>query len=287
MARTRRTLDIRVQNRNLSRYLKEIGDFEPLSSEREAELAARIKKGDAAALEELVKANLRFVVSVARNYENQGLPLSDLINEGNIGLVRAAHRFDETKNFRFISYAVWWIRQAILQALAQHSRIIRLPLNSVGKVYRLYRARERLAQRYRRTPNEQELSEELGMSDREFKTVSKIHARHRSLDEPVGTQSFRSLSDTIADGTQDRPDEEMLETSFRREVGETLQSRLSEKERFVVARYFGIGQDADNTLEEIGDALGLTRERVRQMKDSALQKLRDCTRTQKLRQYVA
>jgi RNA polymerase primary sigma factor len=233
-----------------------------------------------------VKANLRFVVSVARNYQNQKLPLEDLINEGNIGLIRAAYRFDERKNFKFISYAVWWIRQAILQALADQSRIVKLPLNRVGKIYKVGKTREALEQRYLRPPDEREVSEELGCDEAEVSDTMKIGNDHTSLDSPVGRDGTSKALDLIEDRGQAMPDETVLQTSLRDEIDDVLRTRLTKNEREIILKYFGIGSEAANTLDEIGRRANLTRERVRQIKNSALQKLRKSNKMHLLREYM-
>jgi RNA polymerase primary sigma factor len=256
----------------LSRYLKEIGKFDPLSSAEEQELARRIRRGDAEALERLVKANLRFVVSVAHNYANQGLPIEDLITEGNIGLIRAAQRFDPTKNFRFISYAVWWIRQAILQALADGSRIVRVPVNQSGRLFQIHRVRDRLTQRYGRRPDLSEIAEELQGEESSARRTLEACPVTTSLDAPVG--DGRSTGhELMADEESSNPEARVEEIMFREKVARLLE-RLAPREREVLRLYFGIGEDIPYTLEEIGIRLNLTRERVRQIKETGLKKLR-------------
>jgi RNA polymerase primary sigma factor len=276
-----------VKGGNLNLYLREISKHPPLPADEEAKIAQRIRKDDDAALAKLVKANLRFVVSVARNYQNQGLPLEDLINEGNLGLIRAARRFDEKKNFKFISYAVWWIRQSILQALANQSRIVRLPLNCVGKIYKVGKVRERLEQKYHRLPNEKEVSEEVGLEEADVTKTVKIGNRHASLHDPVTKHSEKTVIDCLADGNQESPDDTILREALQSEIDELLKSRLTRNERYVIMRYFGIGQETANTLDEIGERSNLTRERVRQIKNSALQKLRSTRRASVLKEYIA
>ncbi len=258
---------------SLALYLREIGKNRTLSAVEEAELAVRIRQGDDSALEKLVKANLRFVVSVARNYQNQGLPLSDLINEGNLGLIRAAKRFDETKKFKFISYAVWWIRQAILQSLAEQSRIIKLPLNRVGTIHKVGKMQGRLEQRFCRMPNVEEIARELNISEREVGETMKIGNSHMSLDAPLQSGNDSKMLDLLCDDGQEKPDEGVLETALHKEVSDTLET-LTHREREVLKMYFGIGEDTSHTLEEIGRRFHLTRERARQIKEKALNRLK-------------
>ncbi len=236
-------------------------------------MAVQIRKGDNRALETLVCANLRFVISVARNYQSQGVPLEDLINEGNIGLIRAARRFDERKNFKFISYAVWWVRQAILQGLAKQSRSLRLPLNQVGVIYRVGRTRERLEQRYMRNPDDGELSDEMGMKPGDLTRTMLVAGRAASLDAPVGDRCETSRAQLLPDHDAAMPDDVAGEVSVRQKVREMIQANLSRREREVIVRYYGIDRDAPSTLEEIGQQLRLTREHVRQVKEKALSKL--------------
>jgi len=265
-------------------YFKEISKTQTLSHEKEAELAARIHRGDNEALNELIKANLRFVVSVCRNYQNQGLPLCDLINEGNLGLIRAAQRFDEKKNFKFISYAVWWIRQAVLQALAEQSRIMKLPLNRVGTIHKIGKTQSRLEQKYRRVPNIEEIAGELGIDVTEVQDTLKIGNTHLSLDAPVQTDTSSKLMDLLEDDEQSRPDVGLMEVSLSAEVLKILDT-LSVREREVIKLYFGIGEDSAHTLEEIGHRYKLTRERVRQIKEKALAKLKHVSRSNRLRAF--
>ncbi|MDO5575443.1 MAG: RNA polymerase sigma factor RpoD/SigA [Fibrobacter sp.] len=269
---------------SLGLYLKEIGKTRSLSIEEEADLAVRIRKGEKKALEKLVKANLRFVVSVARNYQNQGLPLNDLINEGNLGLIRAAKRFDEKKNFKFISYAVWWIRQAILQALAEQSRIIKLPLNRVGTIHKIGKMQSKLEQKYRRLPNVHELATELDIDEAEIHETLKIGNTHVSLDAPLQQGEDSRLIDILQDEDQERPDSGLMEVSLQDEVTKTLET-LSEREKEVVRLYFGIGEETSHTLEEIGQRFNLTRERARQIKEKALKRLKHSSRSKKLLSY--
>ncbi|MDR2728228.1 MAG: RNA polymerase sigma factor RpoD/SigA [Chitinispirillales bacterium] len=268
----------------LNLYLKEIGKNKSLSLEEEAKLAVRIRKGDRKALEVLVKANLRFVVSVARNYQNQGLPLSDLINEGNLGLLRAAKRFDEKKNFKFISYAVWWIRQSILQALAEQSRIIKLPLNRVGAIHKIGKTQSRLEQKLRRVPNATEIAAELKIGEDEVYETIKIGNSHMSLDAPLQSSEDSRLLDLIPDEDQALPDDGLMGISLHDEINKTLDT-LSEREKEVVRLYFGIGEDTSHTLEEIGQRFNLTRERARQIKEKALRRLKHSSRSKRLLAY--
>jgi RNA polymerase primary sigma factor len=276
-----------IKGGNLNIYLKQISRHPPLPADQEAKLAQQIKKGDQAALAKLVKANLRFVVSVSRNYQNQGLPLEDLINEGNLGLIRAAKRFDEKKNFKFISYAVWWIRQSILQSLANQSRIVRLPLNCVGKIYKVGKVRERLEQKYFRAPNEQEVSEATGLEETDVINSVKIGNRHSSLNDPVSKHSEKTFMEYLVDENLENPDETVLRDALQSGITDLLNTKLTHNERLVISRYFGIGQETPNTLDEIGENSNLTRERVRQIKNSALQKLRCAHKADFLREYIA
>ncbi|MFP4013499.1 MAG: RNA polymerase sigma factor RpoD/SigA [Chitinispirillaceae bacterium] len=269
---------------SLALYLKEIGKNRSLTLEEEAKLAVRIRKGDRKALEVLVRANLRFVVSVARNYQNQGLPLSDLINEGNLGLIRAAKRFDEKKNFKFISYAVWWIRQAILQALAEQSRIIKLPLNRVGTIHKIGKTQSRLEQKYRRLPNVEEIAQELEIDENEVRETIKIGNSHMSLDAPLQNGEDSKLIDLLQDRDQALPDNGLMDISLHEEINKTLNT-LSEREKEVVRLYFGIGEETSHTLEEIGQRFNLTRERARQIKEKALRRLKHSSRSKRLLAY--
>lgn len=269
---------------SLAIYLREIGKNRNLTPKEEAEVAVRIRNGEKTALEKLVKANLRFVVSVARNYQNQGLPLSDLINEGNLGLIRAAKRFDEKKNFKFISYAVWWIRQAILQALAEQSRIIKLPLNRVGTIHKIGKMQGKLEQQYRRMPNVEEIANELNINENDVKETIKIGNSHMSLDAPIQDGQDSKLIDVFIDANQEQPDFEVMERSLKAEVDKTLQT-LTERERKVLTMYFGIGDETAHTLEEIGKRFHLTRERARQIKEKAIGRLKRSSRSKSLMAY--
>ena len=261
------------ESQSLDKYLQEIGKVDLLKSEEEIELARRIKKGDQRALEKLTKANLRFVVSVAKQYQNQGLSLGDLINEGNLGLIKAAKRFDETRGFKFISYAVWWIRQSILQALAEQSRIVRLPLNRVGALNKIGKAFSTLEQEFEREPSASELAEELDMSLFEVADTLKISGRHLSMDAPFQQGEDNRLLDVIQDERTPMPDHILIKESLSKEVERAL-STLTEREAEVIRLYFGLGREHSLTLEEIGAQLGVTRERVRQIKERALFRLR-------------
>ena len=283
MAKTGRTVN--ESNRSLSRYLEEIGDFEPLNPNREVELAIRIKQDDHTALEELVKANLRFVVSVAKDYQGQGLPLTDLINEGNLGLIKAAGRFDETRGFKFISYAVWWIRQSILQALAEHSRIVRLPLNRVGTISKITKTAEKLEAEIERSPNEKEIGRQLNMTSDEVIDAMRISRRHQSLNAPFRDGDKNSLIDIIQDDNQIAPDTPLMNDSLKDEIRNSLDT-LKDREKMVIKMYFGIERDYALTLNEIGEEFNLTRERVRQIKEKAIRRLRHRSRSKTLRNYL-
>jgi len=272
-------------NRSLSKYLQEISKYQPLEPNREVELAIAVRTGSRKALKELTEANLRFVVSVAKDYQGQGLPLTDLINEGNLGLIKAAERFDETRGFKFISYAVWWIRQSVLQALAEHSRIVRLPLNRVGTISKINKASERLEQEFERAPRSDELAKQLDMKVNEVNDAQRISRRHHSLDTPFSDDDKNSLLDVIADGKTEDPDRELQIDSLREEVRAALDT-LKDREKDVIKMYFGIDHDYALTLNEIGEEFGLTRERVRQIKEKAIRRLRHRSRSQKLRTYL-
>jgi RNA polymerase primary sigma factor len=273
------------ESQSLEKYLQEIGKVDLLSPDEEIDLARRIKRGDQIALEKLTKANLRFVVSVAKQYQNQGLSLGDLINEGNLGLIKAAKRFDETRGFKFISYAVWWIRQSILQALAEQSRIVRLPLNRVGALNKIGKAFSALEQEYEREPSASELAEELDMSLFEVADTLKISGRHLSMDAPFAQGEDNRLLDVIHDDRQPSPDNTLLKESLKQEVRRAL-STLSEREAEIIRLYFGLDLEHSLTLEEIGERFSLTRERVRQIKEKALRRLRDKTRSRALKSYL-
>ena len=276
-------------NRSLSKYLEEIGKYEPLKPAKEVELAKIIKGNNPekalGALKKLTEANLRFVVSVAKNYQGQGLPLTDLINEGNVGLIKAAERFDETRGFKFISYAVWWIRQSILQALAEHSRIVRLPLNRVGTISKVAKAAEGLEQGFQRPPNEAEIAEKLEMTPEEVSDTIMMSKRHNSLDAPFRSGEENSLIDVVEDEGQAPPDDELMFESLKNEIQQALDT-LKEREQEVIRMYFGIEREYPLTLNEIGEVFHLTRERVRQIKEKAILRLRHKSRSSKLKAYL-
>ncbi len=272
-------------NRALGSYLEEISKYEPLSPEQEVELAQRIRKGDLHAKRKLTEANLRFVVSVAKDYQGNGLPLTDLINEGNLGLIKAAERFDETRGFKFISYAVWWIRQSILQALAEHSRIVRLPLNRVGMIKKITKELEALEMQYERAPSQDELAMGLHMDTEDVSNSIKISRRHHSLDKPFKDGEENTLSDVLNDDSVPDPDNYLMMDSLKKDVKQSLNS-LKDKERDVLVLYFGIDNEYPKTLNEIGERFNLTRERIRQIKDKAINRLRHKSRSSVLRSYL-
>jgi RNA polymerase primary sigma factor len=274
------------ESQSLEKYLQEIGKVDLLTPEEEVDLAKRIKEGDQYALEKLTKANLRFVVSVAKQYQNQGLSLSDLINEGNLGLIKAAQRFDETRGFKFISYAVWWIRQSILQALAEQSRIVRLPLNKVGSLNKINKAFSELEQEFEREPSPEELAELLEIPTEEVETTLGVAARHVSMDAPFVEGEDNSLLDVLENNTSPGTDTalEYLD-SLRKEIERSLNT-LTDRQCDVIKLYFGIGIEHPMSLEDIGDKFGLTRERVRQIKDKAINKLRSVSRSKLLKHYL-
>lgn len=273
------------ENQSLDKYLHEIGKVSLISPDEEIDLAVKIKNGDHAALEKLTKANLRFVVSVAKQYQNQGLSLGDLINEGNLGLIKAAKRFDETRGFKFISYAVWWIRQSILQALAEQSRIVRLPLNRIGTLSKIGKAYINLEQQYEREPSADEIAKELDMDVTEIADAFKVNGRHVSVDAPFNKGEENSLLDVIENESQPKPDSALMMDSLKTEIERVL-STLTEREAEVVKLYFGINTEHSLTLEEIGEKYNLTRERVRQIKEKAIRRLRHTTRCKNLRSYL-
>lgn len=275
----------RDEDQSLDLYLREIGETPLISAEDEVELAKRIRKNDHLALEKMTKANLRFVVSVAKQYQNQGLSLSDLINEGNIGLIKAAKRFDETRGFKFISYAVWWIRQAILQALAEQSRIVRLPLNRVGTLHKIGKVSSSLEQEYGREPSANEIAKKLELTEGEVSDTLKISNSHLSLDAPFSTSEDNSLIDVLEDEFQPSPDESLLDESLRVEIIKALDT-LTPREAEVINLYFGLSHEKPLTLEEIGTRFSLTRERVRQIKEKAIRRLRHASRSKALRAYL-
>lgn len=270
----------------LDKYLNDIGKIAMLTPEQEADLARRIREGDQDALAKLTEANLRFVVSVAKQYQNQGLSLSDLINEGNVGLMKAAKRFDETKGFKFISYAVWWIRQSILQALAEQSRIVRLPLNKVGSLNKINKAFSELEQTYEREPSAEELAELLEITTEEVETTLGVAARHVSMDAPFVEGEDNSLLDVLENTAMPGTDQHLdYADSLRREIERSL-GTLTDRQCDVIKLYFGIGVEHPMSLEDIGEKFGLTRERVRQIKDKAINKLRATSRSKLLKSYL-
>ncbi|MBX2906285.1 MAG: RNA polymerase sigma factor RpoD/SigA [Taibaiella sp.] len=274
------------ESQSLEKYLQEIGKVDLITPEEEVQLAIRIKQGDQYALEKLTKANLRFVVSVAKQYQNQGLSLSDLINEGNLGLIKAAQRFDETRGFKFISYAVWWIRQSILQALAEQSRIVRLPLNKVGLSNKISKAYSQLEQEYEREPSTEELAELLDIGTEEVETTLGVAARHVSVDAPFVDSEDNTLLDILENPNSEAADSELYHNeSLRCEIDRSL-STLTDRQRDVIKLYFGIGVPNPMSLEDIGEKFSLTRERVRQIKDKAITKLRTASRCQLLKTYL-
>ena len=272
------------ESASLDKYLQEIGKEELISVEEEVELAQRIKKGDQEALEKLTKANLRFVVSVAKQYQNQGLSLPDLINEGNLGLIKAAEKFDETRGFKFISYAVWWIRQSILQALAEQSRIVRLPLNQVGSLNKINKAFARFEQEHERTPSAEELANELELPKEKVTDTLRVAGRHISVDAPFADGEDNSLLDVLVNTDSPNADRGLINESLATEVERALEI-LTERERDIIRYFFGIGC-SEMTLEEIGEKFDLTRERVRQIKEKAIRKLRQSNRSQMLKSYL-
>lgn len=272
------------ESASLDKYLQEIGKEELISVEEEVELAQRIKKGDKEALEKLTKANLRFVVSVAKQYQNQGLSLPDLINEGNLGLIKAAEKFDETRGFKFISYAVWWIRQSILQALAEQSRIVRLPLNQVGSLNKINKAFSRFEQEHERTPSAEELANELELPKEKVTDTLRVAGRHISVDAPFADGEDNSLLDVLVNADSPNADRGLINESLATEVDRALEI-LTERERDIIRYFFGIGC-SEMTLEEIGEKFDLTRERVRQIKEKAIRKLRQSNRAGILRSYL-
>ena len=270
---------------SLDKYLQEIGKVDLITAEEEVELAQRIKAGDQVALEKLTKANLRFVVSVAKQYQNQGLTLPDLINEGNLGLIKAAKRFDETRGFKFISYAVWWIRQSILQALAEQSRIVRLPLNKIGSINKINKTYAFLEQAHERAPSAEEIAKELDMTINDVKESLKNSGRHVSMDAPLVEGEDSNLYDVLNSGESPNPDRTLLHESLKTEIERALET-LTPREADVVRLYFGLGEQHAMTLEEIGETFDLTRERVRQIKEKAIRRLRHTSRNKLLKSYL-
>ena len=273
------------ESASLDKYLQEIGKEDLITVEEEVELAQRIRKGDQAALEKLTRANLRFVVSVAKQYQNQGLTLPDLINEGNLGLIKAAQRFDETRGFKFISYAVWWIRQSILQALAEQSRIVRLPLNKIGSINKINKKYAELEQEHERAPSAEEIAQELEMTEDDVKESLKNSGRHISMDAPLVEGEDSNLYDVLKSGESPNPDRELMTESLRIEIERALQT-LTPREADVIRLYFGLGGQHAMTLEEIGETFDLTRERVRQIKEKAIRRLKHTSRSKILKTYL-
>ena len=272
------------ESASLDKYLQEIGREELITVEEEVELAQRIKKGDQAALDKLTRANLRFVVSVAKQYQNQGISLPDLINEGNLGLIKAAEKFDETRGFKFISYAVWWIRQSILQALAEQSRIVRLPLNQVGSLNKINKALSQFEQQYERQPSPDELADMLEIPREKIADTLRVSGRHVSVDAPFVEGEDNSLRDVLVNNDSPNADKGLVNESLNTEIERAL-STLTERERDIVKYFFGIGCQ-EMTLEEIGEKFGLTRERVRQIKEKAIRRLRHSARSKLLKGYL-
>jgi RNA polymerase primary sigma factor len=270
---------------SLDKYLQDIGREELITAEEEVELARRIKSGDDKALEKLVKANLRFVVSVAKQYQNQGLSLPDLINEGNLGLIKAAQRFDETRGFKFISYAVWWIRQSILQALAEQSRLVRLPLNQVGSLNKIKKATSRLEQEFERPPSVEEIARKLDIPEHKLDKALRISTRYVSMDAPIAEDEDTKFLDVFVSDDTPRTDNNLMRESLNKEIQRSL-STLTEKERDVINLYYGIGMNHGLTLDEIGAKFNLTRERVRQIKEKAIRRLKHTSRSKLLKAYL-
>ena len=267
--------------------MEELVEHHPLSREEEIELSERIRKGDREARDTLVQANLRFVVSVAKGYQNQGMPLGDLINEGNMGLIKAAERFDGTKGFKFISYAVWWIRQSMLMALSEQSRLVRMPFNRVAEIRKVFKASRLLEQELERTPDPEEIARSLDMSSQEVAETIRSGRRHRSLDAPLGTDDEdSSLLDLLSDESYASPEEDVMDGSLREQIEVVLRT-LEPREAEIIRLYYGIGREKALTLDEIGERYGLTRERIRQIKEKALRRLRHISRSRRLRPYSA
>ena len=273
------------ESQSLDKYLQEIGKVDLITSEEEVKLAIRIREGDQMALEKLTKANLRFVVSVAKQYQNNGLSLGDLINEGNVGLIKAAKRFDETRGFKFISYAVWWIRQSIMQALAEQSRIVRLPLNRVGSLNKISKTFSDLEQKFQREPSPEELGVVLQVTTEEVVDTLKLSGRHVSMNAPFVQGEENSLLDVLENDSEEKPDSGLMIDSLRKEVQRSL-STLTQRESDVIAFYFGLNGEHAMTLEEIGIKFNLTRERVRQIKEKATRRLRHSSRSKTLKSYL-
>lgn len=273
------------ETQSLDKYLQEIGKVDLITAEMEVDLAKRIRAGDQLALEKLTKANLRFVVSVAKQYQNNGLSLGDLINEGNVGLIKAAQRFDETRGFKFISYAVWWIRQSILQALAEQSRVVRLPLNRVGSINKLYKSFSDLEQKFQREPSVEEIADSMNISTEEVESTMRVTGRHVSVDAPFKQGEENSLLDVLEGDNSQPPDAHLISDSLKKEVARAL-ATLTERESEVICCYFGLNDTSPMTLEEIGERFNLTRERVRQIKEKATRRLRATSKSRSLRGYL-
>ncbi|TRZ45255.1 sigma-70 family RNA polymerase sigma factor [Robertkochia solimangrovi] len=273
------------ESKSLDKYLQDISKIDMITADEEVELAQRIKQGDQVALEKLTKANLRFVVSVAKQYQNQGLKLPDLINEGNMGLVKAAKRFDETRGFKFISYAVWWIRQSILQALAEQSRIVRLPLNKIGSINKINKAYSFLEQTHERAPSAEEIAKELDMTVKDVRQSMRSSGRHLSMDAPLKEGETSSLYDVVKSGESPNPDKELLHDSLHIEINRALET-LTTREADVIKLNYGIGSQQPMTLEEIGEIFDLTRERVRQIREKGIRRLRHNSRSKILKMYL-
>ncbi len=273
------------ENQSLDKYLQEIGKVDLITSEMEVELAKRIREGDQIALEKLTKANLRFVVSVAKQYQNNGLSLGDLINEGNVGLIKAASRFDEKRGFKFISYAVWWIRQSILQALAEQSRVVRLPLNRVGSLHKISRTFSDLEQKFQREPSVEEMAEVMNVTQEEVESNMRLGGRHISVDAPFVQGEENNLLDVLFNQNEETPDGNLMRDSLKREVTRVL-ATLPQRESEVISNFFGLNGSHSMTLEEIGEKFSLTRERVRQIKEKATRRLRDTVRSHGLKSYL-
>jgi RNA polymerase primary sigma factor len=270
---------------SLDKYLQEIGKVELITADEEVALAQRIKQGDREALEKLTKSNLRFVVSVSKQYQNQGLSLPDLINEGNLGLIKAAQRFDETRGFKFISYAVWWIRQSILQALAEQSRIVRLPLNKIGSINKINKAYAKLEQEFEREPNSEEIADMLEITETEVKESLKNSGRHISMDAPLVQDEDNTMYDVLRNDDGPTPETQLMYESLKKEIDRAI-STLTPREADVIRLYFGLNQTHPMTLEEIGEKFDLTRERVRQIKEKAIRRLKHTSRSKILKTYL-
>lgn len=273
------------ETQSLDKYLLEISKYDLITAEEEVILAAKIRGGDENALQKLTKANLRFVISVSKQYQNQGLSLSDLINEGNVGLIKAAQRFDEKRGFKFISYAVWWIRQSILQAIAEHARIVRLPLNKIGTINKINKAFSSLEQEFERAPSSSEVADTLEVTEKEVKKAQSISGRSVSMDAPLGVENESDMYEVFASKDSETPEDELLKGSLNEEINRILDT-LSPREADIIKLYFGIEQSYPLTLEEIGDKFDLTRERVRQLKEKGLRKLKQKSRSRLLKSYL-